>query len=226
MFLQLFNRNYKKKIQDIFSAGSETSATAEDWAMLEMLKNPRVMKKAQDEVRKVFNKKGFVGEAAIDELKYLKLVIKETLRLHPPAALLLPRENREKCEINGYDIPMKTKVIINAWAIGRDPKYWNEAEKFYPERFVDSNIDYKGTHFEYIPFGAGRRICPGINFGLINAELPLAYLLYHFDWKLPNEAKIEDLNMTETFGATVRREEDLYLIPTVYYPSPNQKSQG
>ncbi|RXI03367.1 hypothetical protein DVH24_004019 [Malus domestica] len=121
----------------------------------------------------------------------------------PSVPLLLPRECGEKCEIGGYDIPVKSKVIVNAWAIGRDPKYWTEPERFKPGRFHYSSIDYKGTNFEYIPFGAGRRICPGILYGLANIELPLALLLYHFDWKLPDGTKHEDLDMTETFGTRV-----------------------
>ncbi|KAM1996860.1 hypothetical protein ACFX15_029757 [Malus domestica] len=207
--------------QDIFSAGSETSATTVDWAISEMMKNPRVMKKAQREVREVFNRKGKADETSIREMKYLNAVIKETLRLHPSVPLLLPRECGEKCEIGGYDIPVKSKVIVNAWAIGRDPKYWTEPERFKPGRFHYSSIDYKGTNFEYIPFGAGRRICPGILYGLANVELLLALLLYHFDWKLPDETKHEDLDMTETFGIVVRRKQDLHLIPIPYHPPPN-----
>ena len=158
-------------MQDIFSAGGDTAASTINWAMAEMIRDSRVMEKVQIEVREVFNMKGRVDEICIDELKYLKSVVKETLRLHPPAPLLLPRECGQACEINGYHIPVKSKVIVNAWAIGRDPKYWSEAERFYPERFIDSSIDYKGTNFEYIPFGAGRRICPGSTFGLINVEV-------------------------------------------------------
>uniref|UniRef100_A0A803R7S6 Cytochrome P450 n=1 Tax=Cannabis sativa TaxID=3483 RepID=A0A803R7S6_CANSA len=184
--------------------------------MAEMIRNRRVMKKAQEEVRQVFNKKGKVDEAGISDLKYLKSVVKETLRLHPSAPLLLPRESSEKCVINGYEIPKKTRIIVNAWTIGRDPKYWTEPESFMPERFVDSNIDFKGNNFEYIPFGAGRRICPGISYGVLNIELPLAFLLYHFDWKLPYGLKHEDLDMTELFGVSVRRKDHLSVIPIAY----------
>ena len=205
-------------MQDIFAAGGETATTTINWVMAEIIRDPRVMKKAQVEVREVFNTKGRVDEICINELKYLKSVVKETLRLHPPAPLLIPRECGQTCEIDGYHIPVKSKVIVNAWAIGRDPKYWSEAERFYPERFIDSSIDYKGTNFEYIPFGAGRRICPGSTFGLINVELALAFLLYHFDWKLPNGMKSEDLDMTEKFGVTVARKDDIYLIPATSRP--------
>ena len=201
-------------IQDIFGAGGETAATAINWAMAKMIRDPRVLKKAQAEVREVYNMKGKVDEICIDELKYLKLVVKETLRLHPPAPLLLPRA----CEIDGYHISVKSMVIVNAWAIGRDPKYWSEAERFYPERFIDSSIDYKGGNFEYIPFGAGRRICPGSTFGLKNVELALAFLLFHFDWKLPNGMKYEDLDMTEQFGVAVTRKADLFLIHITFRP--------
>lgn len=205
-------------LKDVFGGGSETSSTTITWAMAEMIKNPRIMEKVQAEVREVFNKEGKPNESGIEKLKYLKCVVKETLRLHPPGALLLPRECGQACEIKGYNIPFKSKVIINAWAIGRDPNHWTEAERFNPERFVENSVDFKGNNFEFIPFGAGRRICPGINFGLINVEFPLALLMYHFDWKLPNGMKNEDLDMTETFGAAVTRKDDLYLIPITYNP--------
>ncbi|MBA0873950.1 hypothetical protein Goshw_009607, partial [Gossypium schwendimanii] len=143
---------------DIFSGGSDTSATVVDWAMSEMIKNPRVMTKAQAEVRQAFQGKGNVDETGIHQLKYLKCVIKETLRLHPVFPLLLPRECSQNCEVNGFEIPAKTRVIINAWAIGRDPNHWVEPEKFEPERFINSSVDFVGTNFEFIPFGAGRRI--------------------------------------------------------------------
>ncbi|XVF03645.1 hypothetical protein REPUB_Repub05bG0011000 [Reevesia pubescens] len=212
----LINDQIKAVIQDMFGAGSETSATTIEWAMSEILKNPELMEKAQNEVRGVFGENGGVNEERTHELKLLRSIVKETLRLHPPGPLLIPRECSENCVINGYDIPAKTKVLINAWAIQRVPYYWKKAEEFYPERFLDSSIDFRGTNFEYIPFGAGRRICPGISFGLPSVELSLANLLYHFDWKIPNGMKHEDLDMTESFGVTVKRKNDLFLIPIPY----------
>ncbi|XP_024976292.1 cytochrome P450 71D11-like [Cynara cardunculus var. scolymus] len=212
--------NIKAVILDIFSGGSETSSTTVEWGMSELLKHPRMLEKAQTEIRQVVNRRGTVDETCIQELVFLKLVIKETLRLHPPTPLLLPRESRERCEINGYAIPAKSKVIVNAWAIGRDPMWWKDPERFHPERFLSSSIDYRGLNFEYIPFGAGRRVCPGMSFGLANVELPLIKLLYHFDWNLLDGITNEDLDMNEAFGVTVRRKANLNLIPTAYHSCP------
>lgn len=171
------------------------------------------MKKAQAEVRRVFRE---TDRADVNELNYLMSVIKESLRLHPPSPLLVPRECRERCEMGGYVIPKGTKVIVNAWAIARDPEQWRDVERFEPERFEDENIDYRGTDFNYIPFGSGRRICPGILFGIANVLLPLAKLLYHFDWKLDGAVNPQELDMTEKLGVTVGRKNDLYLVPTLY----------
>ncbi|XP_057759608.1 cytochrome P450 71D9-like [Arachis stenosperma] len=215
---QLTDDSIKAVILDIFAAGTETSATTVLWAMAEMIKNPLIMKKAQAEVREVLDKEGISG---IEKLKYLKSVVKETLRLHPPGAFLLPRECGKDCEINGYHIPSKSKVIINAWAIGRDPNHWVEAERFNPERFMNSTIDYIGNNLELIPFGAGRRMCPGITFGVASTESTLAMLLYHFDWKLPNGMKIQDLDMSEIFGVAVMRKENLCLVPITSRPIRN-----
>ncbi|XP_027341752.1 cytochrome P450 71D9-like [Abrus precatorius] len=217
----LSNSVIKAIMLDIFSAGSDTSSKTIEWAMSELVKNPSVMEKAQAEVRRVYNEKGYVDEQILHELKYLRSVIKETLRLHPPVPLLLPRECYERCEINGYEIPAKSKVIVNAWSICRDPNYWNEAEKFYPERFLDSSIDYKGADFQFIPFGAGRRMCPGTTFAIANVEILLANLLFYFDWKMPNGNKPEELDMSESIGLSVRRKHDLYLIPNMYHSSAN-----
>ncbi|XP_047974279.1 desmethyl-deoxy-podophyllotoxin synthase-like [Salvia hispanica] len=217
----LTNDNIKAVILDMFLAGTETSSTAVEWVMSEMIRNPRTLKKAQEEVRDVFANKGYIDEQNFEDLKYLKLVVKETLRLHPPVPLLVPRINSEKCEINGYQIPAGTRVMVNAWALGRDCSYWDEAEKFNPERFEGSNIDFKGNNLEFIPFGAGRRMCPGMSFGLANIEFALATLLYHFDWEMPAG---EELDMEESFGATAKRKNDLLLIPTLKRPLRSLKS--
>jgi len=203
-------------------AGSETSSTTVEWAMSELIKNPRVMEKAQNEIREVLKSeaKETVDEISISNMKYLKQVIKETLRLHPPVPFLVPRESMGRCQIQGYEIPAKARIFVNAWAIGRDTKYWTEPERFYPERFENSTIDYRGNHFELIPFGAGRRICPGLGQGMNNVELSLATMLYHFNWKLPGEIRSEDLNMDESIGITARRKHDLLVIPSIHPCSP------
>lgn len=202
----------------MFIAGTETSATVIDWAMAELMRNPKVMEKAQAEVRSIYKGKEFVDESEIHQLKYTSSIVKETLRMHQPGVLLIPRENLEQCVINGYVIPAKTRILINAWAISKDPKNWDEPDRFNPERFFDSPIDFKGTHFEYLPFGAGRRICPGIAFSIPSVELVIANLLYHFDWKLPSGVTSENLDMSETFGGAVRRTQNMLLIPIPYRP--------
>lgn len=208
-------------LQDIFSAGSETSSTTLDWTMSELMKNPRILRKAQSEVRETFKGQDKLTEDDAAKLSYLQLVIKETLRLHPPAPLLIPRECRETCQVMGYDVPKGTKVFVNVWKIGREGEYWGDGEIFRPERFENSTLDFRGADFEFIPFGAGRRMCPGIALGLANMELALASLLYHFDWELPDGIKSEELDMTEVFGITVRRKSKLWLhaIPRVPYIS-------
>ncbi|KDP39286.1 hypothetical protein JCGZ_01043 [Jatropha curcas] len=219
--LPLTDDNMKAVIFDMFSAGSDSSSTTIIWAMSELVKNPTVMEKAQAEVRRVFSKKGRVDEEGIEELHYLKAVAKETLRLHAPGPLLLPRECAENCVINDFDIPAKSRIAVNFWAIGRDPQYWTEPERFNPERFLDCPVDYnyKGTNYTYLPFGSGRRICPGMSFAIANMEFTLAQMLFYFDWKLPNGLPGESLDMTEKFGVTVRRESDLILIPFPYIPA-------
>ncbi|XP_051152769.1 cytochrome P450 71D95-like isoform X2 [Andrographis paniculata] len=204
--------NIKAIIFDMFSGGTETTSTTIDWAMAELMKNPRVMAKAQAELREILKEKKTINSGDIEEMKYLKLVIKETLRLHPPMPLL-PRACRDKCMVNGYSIPLKSKILVNVWAIGRDHEYWDEAEMFKPERFEDSSRDFFGNNFDYLPFGTGKRICPGINFGLANVELPLARLLYHFDWRMPDGMEENEIDMTEGSGITVSRKNDLFLVP-------------
>ncbi|KAI3468314.1 hypothetical protein Pfo_024977 [Paulownia fortunei] len=212
------NDNIKAVIFDVFSAGTETSSTTVDWAMAEIMRNPRVMAKVQAEVWEAFKGKKTVEESDVQTLKYLKLLIKETLRLHPPIPLL-PRACRDECKVDGYSIPLKSKVMINIWSMGRDPEYWHEPDSFQPERFENISTDFLGNNLEYIPFGAGRRMCPGMSFGLANIELPSAQLLYHFDWKMPKGMTPDDIDMNEADGLAVSRKNGLFLVPTVYISS-------
>ncbi|KAL8474542.1 hypothetical protein ACS0TY_031121 [Phlomoides rotata] len=210
--------NIKSVVADMVGAATETSSSLVDWAMAELMINPCVMKKAQDEIRQVFNGRKTIQESELQSLKYLKLVVKETLRLHPPTAIVT-RACREEIEIEGYRIPLDANVIVNVWAIGRDPSYWQSPESFEPERFETKPVDFRGDHFEFIPFGAGKRICPGMELGLANADYLLAQLLYHFDWKLPPGMSRDDIDMTETDGMAVSRKNSLYLIATPYVPA-------
>ncbi|XP_065873485.1 cytochrome P450 71B10-like [Euphorbia lathyris] len=200
--------NIKAVLMNLFSAGTHTSAITLNWAMAELVRNPRVLGKVQDEVRNNFGNKGKVSESDLDKLQYLKMVIKETFRMHPVGPLLLPRETISHCKINGYDVDPKTIIQVNVWAIGRDPKYWKEPEQFYPERFADSSIDYKGQNFEFLPFGAGRRMCPGIHMATVTVEYVLANLLYLLMRK-------EDINMEEKAGVSlaINKRTPLILVP-------------
>ncbi|KAM3308751.1 hypothetical protein P3S67_010495 [Capsicum chacoense] len=174
----VINDHIKAVLLDIFLAGTETSSATIIWALAEMIKNPNVLAKAQSEVRQVFKGKKKYDEEDLEKLTYLNLVVKEALRLHPRVPLIGPRECREQADINGYTIPLKTRVLINAWALARDPGCWDDPESFMPERFENSSIDFTGNYFEFIPFGAGRRICQGMSFGLANVTHALAQLLF------------------------------------------------
>ncbi|CAN0890827.1 Premnaspirodiene oxygenase [Linum grandiflorum] len=212
------NTSIKAVLVDMFVAGTDTSSVAVEWAMSEIMKNPRVLSKVQNEIRHAFKGKATITEEDVQGLTYLKSVIKETFRLHPSIPLLIPRESNQDCIVGGYKIPSKTRVIVNAWAIGRDPKTWDDPESFNPERFDDGEIDFKGKHFELIPFGAGKRICPGISYAIANIELLLAHLLYHFDWELPDGVRAEDLDMSEVFGLAVGRKNQLHLVAKPFDP--------
>ncbi|KAM3249819.1 hypothetical protein P3L10_011589 [Capsicum annuum] len=130
------------------------------------------------------NQKSIVNEDDIQNIPYFKAIIKETFRLHPPAPLLLPRESMEKSTLEGYEIPPTTIIYINSWSIARDPEIWKNPKEFIPERFLNNDIDFKREDYELIPFGTGRRGCPGITLGIAAIELALSNLLYAFDWEL------------------------------------------
>jgi cytochrome P450 len=198
----------------MFVARTDTSSTALEWLMAELIKNLRVMKKAQEEVRRVESKKSKIDMNVINKMDYLKCIIKETLRLHPPIPLLLPRETLTSVKIVGYDIPPNTRVVTNALAIQTDHKVWDRPKEFRPERFEGNPVDFRGQDFEFIPFGAGRKGCPGLTFGVASVESVIANIIYWFDWKMPGDnIQGEDLDMSEVNGLTVTKKIPLHLVP-------------
>ena len=207
--------NIKAIVLDMMVGASDTSTTAIEWAISELLRHPRVMKRLQDEIENVVGMNRQVEETDLVKLPYLNMVVKETLRLYPIGPLLGPRESLKDVTIDGYCIKRKSRIIINAWAIGRDPKVGSEnTEIFCPERFVNSNIDIQGHDFRLIPFGSGRRGCAGMNLGLTTVRLVVAQLVHCFRWELPFGISPEDLDMTENFGLTMPRNKHLLAMPT------------
>ncbi|GAV70291.1 p450 domain-containing protein [Cephalotus follicularis] len=212
--ISMGRENLKAIILDMFAAGAETTYAALEWTMAEIIRHPQVMKEAQKEIRNITGNKPHVSEEDVEKMHILKAVIKESFRLHPPIPLLVPRESTEDVRVQGFDVLAKTRVIINAWAIGRDPVWWDDPEEFRPERFLDSSIDYKGQDFQLIPFGSGRRGCPGATFTVATNEIDLANLLHKFNWSLPRGAKPEDLDVTESTGLSVRTKFPLVVSAT------------
>ncbi|KAH6812538.1 hypothetical protein C2S51_026300 [Perilla frutescens var. frutescens] len=206
----------KALILDMFIAGTGTTHSAMEWTMTELIRNPTTMKTLQNEVREVAGGKAEIEEEDLEKMPYLKAVFKESLRLHPPGPLLVPRESTQDTKLLGYDVVSGTRVVINAWAISRDLSLWENPEEFYPERFLDSSIDFKGLHFEFVPFGAGRRGCPGIAFAMAVNELAIAKLVHKFNFALPNEGREEDLDMTEANGITVHKKIPLLVVIQKY----------
>ena len=207
--------NIKAIILDMIAGASDTSTTAIEWAMSELLRNPRVMKRLQDELENVVGMNKQVDEADLEKLPYLDMVVKETLRLYPVGPLLIPHESVRDVTVDGYYIERKSRIIINAWAIGRDPKVWSEnAEIFCPERFANDNIDIRGRDFRLIPFGSGRRGCPGIQLGLTTIKLVLSQLVHCFNWELPLGMSSDELDMNEKFSIAMTRSKHLLAMPT------------
>lgn len=201
-------------LQELFVAGSDTTSITIEWAMAELLRKPDALQKARQELLTVVGTERPVRESDIDKLPYIQAIAKETMRLHPAGPLLLPYKVKNEAEVSGYILPKGIQVLVNAWAIGRDPKYWTEPMEFRPERFVASSIDYKGCNFKYIPFGAGRRICPGMPLAVRMVPLMVASLIQAFDWRLPGGISPEELNMEEKFGVTLKKAIPLRAIPS------------
>ncbi|CAN6328848.1 unnamed protein product [Urochloa humidicola] len=210
----LTDDNLKALVLDMFVAGTDTTFATLEWTMTELVRHPRILRKAQEEVRRVVGGKGRVEEADLGELHYMRAVIKETFRLHPAVPLLVPRESVAPCTLGGYDIPAKTRVFINTFAMGRDPEIWENPMEYSPERFDNGGgeIDLKDPDFKLLPFGGGRRGCPGYTFALATVQVSLASLLYHFDWALPDGVRAEDVSLEESFGLATRKKESLFVV--------------
>lgn len=201
----------------MFTAGTDTTTSTLEWAMAELLHSPGMLRKAQGELRSLIGPGQKLEEKDVERLPYLRAVIKETLRLHPPLPFLVPHMATGPCKMLGYRIPEETQVLVNVWAIGRDPTAWKEPLEFRPERFLGpDSADFRGHHFEYIPFGSGRRMCPAVPLASRVLPLALGSLLHSFDWKLAGGLRPEDMDMGERMGITLRKAAPLKAIPMPY----------
>ncbi|XP_060193664.1 geraniol 8-hydroxylase-like [Lycium barbarum] len=208
------DRNHiEQMFLDLFAAGTDTTSNTLEWAMTELLKNPHTLEKAQEELAQVIGRGKLVDEADAAQLPYLRCVVKETLRIHPPVPFLIPRKVDEDVEICGYTVPKDSQVLVNVWAIGRDSGLWENPLDFKPERFWELEIDVRGRDFELIPFGAGRRICPGLALAIRMIPVALGSMLNTFSWKLHGEIASKDLDMEENFGITLAKVQPLLVIP-------------
>ncbi|KAI3444659.1 hypothetical protein Pfo_001324 [Paulownia fortunei] len=200
---------------DLFIAGASTTSGTVEWAMAELLRNPEKMLRVRREIRDVVGENTQIQESDIPRLPYLEAVVKETFRFHPTAPFLLPHKAEADVEINGYIVPKNAQIIVNVWASGRDSNIWPNADSFMPERFLNHNdqIDFRGNDFELIPFGSGRRICPGLPFAYRMVHLMLATLVGNFGWKPEERIKFEEMDMDEKFGLTLQKAIPLKAIP-------------
>ncbi|KAL4303481.1 hypothetical protein GQ457_10G006440 [Hibiscus cannabinus] len=215
--------NVKALLLNLFTAGTDAPSSIIEWALAEMMKNPKILKKAQEEMDEVVGRGRRLEESDIPKLPYLQAICKETFRKHPPTPLNLPRVSTQACQINGYYIPKNTRLSVNIWAIGRDADVWDNPLDFNPERFLsgkNAKIDPRGNDFELIPFGAGRRICAGTRMGIVLVEYILGTLVHSFDWLVPPGTG--ELNMEEAFGLALQKAVPLSacltprLAPTAY----------
>ncbi|KAG5612389.1 hypothetical protein H5410_023670 [Solanum commersonii] len=199
-------------IHDLIAGGTDTSAATIEWAFQELLRQPNIMDKAHQELDRAIGKERWVEEEDFSKLPYIDAIIKETFRLHPLCALLPPHYSIEDCNVAGYDIPKGTIVYVNAWSLGRNSKYWDRAEEFIPERFIENNIDIKGQNFALLPFGSGRRRCPGYSLGMKLVRTTMANLLHGFNWKLAGDMRPEDISMEEIYGLTTHPKKPISVI--------------
>ncbi|KAJ9564430.1 hypothetical protein OSB04_000396 [Centaurea solstitialis] len=212
--IRLTRNNIKAIIMDVMFGGTETVASAIEWALTELMHTPEALKRAQQELADVVGLDRRVEESDFEKLTYFKCVIKETLRLHPPIPVLL-HQSSEATEVAGYHIPKGTRVMVNAYAINRDKDAWENPNTFNPARFLQNGApDFKGSNYEFLPFGSGRRSCPGMQLGLYAMEMAVAHLLHSFTWQLPDGMKPSEIDMTDVFGLTAPKATRLVAVPT------------
>ncbi|NP_001269247.1 isoflavone 2'-hydroxylase-like [Cicer arietinum] len=186
----------KGLIMALIVAGTETSSVTLEWAMSNLLNHPEILEKAKIELDNHIGQEHLIEEAEATKLQYLQNIISETLRLHPPVTMLLPHLSSHDCTIGGYDVPRNTMLMVNAWAIHRDPNLWADPMSFKPERFENGQGDIGG----FIPFGMGRRACPGSGLALRTLGLTLGSLIQCFEWKRIGK---EEVDMSEGSGTVV-----------------------
>ncbi|KAL1541844.1 unspecific monooxygenase [Salvia divinorum] len=206
-------REIKHMLVDLIIAGSDTSAATSEWAMVELLLHPDKMAKLKAELMSVLGGKKILEESDIYRLPYLEATIKELLRHHPVAPLLSPHVAEQETEVGGYIIPKDTKIFVNFWAISRDPNIWKNPESFEPERFLDSEIDFRGQHYELIPFSSGRRNCPGMPLASRMLPCMIATMCHNFDWELEKGAESKQLQREDVFGLALQKKIPLRAIP-------------
>eukprot|EP00268_Persea_americana_P039250 TRINITY_DN3886_c0_g1_i1.p1 TRINITY_DN3886_c0_g1~~TRINITY_DN3886_c0_g1_i1.p1 ORF type:complete len:512 (-),score=74.31 TRINITY_DN3886_c0_g1_i1:412-1947(-) len=195
------------------AAGTETSSVTLEWAMSLLLNNPEVLKKAKAELDIQVGKNRLVDESDFDQLPYLHCIIDETLRLYPAAPLLLPHESSEECTLGGLHVPRGTMLLVNVWAIHRDPELWPDPTSFKPERFEGVGKDKEGLDFKFLSFGYGRRSCPGMGMAKKVVGLALGALIQCFEWERVGEEKVD---MMDGGGLTMPKAQPLEAIYRPY----------
>nr|XP_043637419.1 cytochrome P450 93A3-like [Erigeron canadensis] len=222
MEIKLSRENIKAFILDLFLAATDTSASTMEWGLSQLINHPNIMKKVLEEIHQVVVENRLLHESDIPNLPYLQAVVKETLRLHP-AVPVLARQSTEDFMVAGYHIPEKTQIFINVWALGRDPNHWESPHEFRPERFLEkeNELDVRGQHFHMLPFGSGRRMCPGISLAQFMVHTTLGAMIQCFDWKAGIDGNLPSVDMEEGFGLTLTRANHLVCVPVArLHPIP------
>lgn len=207
--------NIRGVVWDAFAGGTDTQITTIEWAMAHIVADPKIAEALRSELDREVGLERRVTDSDIPKLAYLQAIVKETFRMHPPTPLLLPHETYEACNVAGFYVPPNTRLFVNVWAMGRDPNVWENTLEFRPERFLQEDlqgIDVRGQHFNLIPFGAGRRICPALEIGRLGVQLGIASLVQAFEWSFPEG--VTELDMSEKPGLNIPMATSLRVIAT------------